>query len=59
MALYNSPDIKLCNGLELVRAYVDDVLIVSNINYVDYLNKVKIVLKKLNALKVAGIKINS
>ena len=43
------------NGLEYIRAYIDDLLIISNGNFEDHLNKVKIVLKKL---KVAGFKIN-
>ena len=43
------------NVLEYVRAYIDDLLIISNGNFEDHLNKVKIVLKKL---KAAGFKIN-
>ena len=56
MGLYNSPDIfqekinKSFNGLEYVRAYFDDLLIISNDNFEDHLNKVKIVLKKLKAV---------
>ena len=42
--------------LEYVRAYIDDLLIISNGNAEDRLNKVKIVLKKL---KAAGFKINA
>ena len=55
MGLYNSPDIfqekknELFNGPEYVRAYIDDVLIISNGNFEDHLNKVKIVLDKLKA----------
>ena len=62
MGLCNSPDIfqekmnELFNGLEYVRAYIDDLLIISNGNFEDYLNKVKIV---LNKLKAAGFKINT
>ena len=62
MGLCNSPDIfqekmnELFNGLEYVRAYIDDLLIISNGNFEDHLNKVKIVLKKL---KAAGFKINA
>ena len=41
-------------GLEYVRPYIDDLLIISNGNFEDHVNKVKIVLKKL---KVAGFKI--
>ena len=51
MGLCNSPDIfqekmiKLLNGLEYIRAYIDNLLIISNGNFKDHLNKVKIVLK--------------
>ena len=61
MGLFNSPDIsrekmnEQLNGLEYVRAYVDDLLIISNRNFEDHSNKDKIVLKKL---KAAGFKIN-
>ena len=46
MGLYNSPDIfqekmnELFNGLEHARAYIDDLLIISNGNFEDHLNKV-------------------
>ena len=46
MGLCNSPDIfqekinELFHGLEYVRAYIDDVLIISNGNFEDHLNKV-------------------
>ena len=62
MGLCNSPDIfqekmnELFNDLEYVRAYIDDLLIISSSNFQDHLNKVKIVLKKL---KAAGFKINA
>ena len=62
MGLHNSPDIfqdkmnELFYGLEYVRAYIDDLLVISNGNFEGYLNKVKIVLKKL---KAAGFKINA
>ena len=46
---------ELFNGLEYVRVYIDDLLITSNGNFEDYLNKVKIV---LNKLKAANVKIN-
>ena len=58
----NSPDIfqekknELFHDLEYVRAYIDDLIIISNGNFEDHLNKVKIVLKKL---KAAGFKINA
>ena len=57
-----SPDLfqdkmnELINGLEYVRAYIDDLIIISNGNFEDHLNKVKIVLKKL---KAADFKINA
>ena len=47
---------ELFNGLEYVRAYIDDLKIISNGNFDDHLNKVIIVLKKL---KAAGVKINA
>ena len=47
---------KLFNGLEYVRAYIDDPIIISNGNFEDYLNKVKILVKKLKAV---GFKINA
>ena len=63
MGLCNSPVIlqekmnELFHGLEYVKKYIDDLLIISNGNFEDHLNKVKIVLKKL---KVAPfIKINA
>ena len=51
MRLCDSPDIfqynvnELFNDLEYVRAYIEDFLIISNGNFEDLLNKVKIVLK--------------
>ena len=48
--------IKVFNGIEYVKAYIDDLLIISNDNFEDHLNKVKLVLKKL---KAAGFKINA
>ena len=49
MGLFNSPDIfqekinELFNGLEHVKTYIDDLVIISNGNFEDHLNKVKIV----------------
>ena len=46
--LYNSPDIfqeimnEIFNDLEYVRAYIDYILIISNSNFEDHLNKVKL-----------------
>ena len=59
MGLCNSPDIfqnELFNGLEYIRAYIHDLNIIRIGDIKNQLNKVKIVLKKLNA---AGFKINS
>ena len=62
MGLYNSPDIfqenmnELCNGLEYIRAYTNDLSINSNGNFEFQGNKIKIVLKKV---KAAGCKINA
>ena len=62
MELYSSPDIfqekmnELFNGLEYVKAYIDGVLIISNGNFEDHLNKGKIVLKKI---KAANFKVNA
>ena len=60
IGLCNSPDIfqekmnELFHGLEYVRAYIDDLFIISNVE--DHLNKVKVGFKKL---KAAGFKINA
>ena len=62
MGLCNSPDIfqekmnELFNGFEYIRACIDNLLIISNGNFEDHINKVKIV---LNKLKAAGLKINT
>ena len=42
-------------GLEYVGAYVDDLLIISNVNFDSHLNRVK---KGLKKHKAAGFKIN-
>ena len=61
IGLCNSHDIfqekinDLFNGLEYVRAFVDDLSNTSNGSFEDCLNKVKIVIKKLKAV---GFKIN-
>ena len=47
---------ELFNGLEYIRAYIDDLLFISNGNFEEHLNNVKIVLKKL---KAARFKINA
>ena len=61
MGLCNSPDIfqekmgELMADLEFARAYLDDLLIVSNGSYEDHLEKVEQVLAKLQK---AGLKVN-
>ena len=47
---------KLFNGLEYVKAYIVNLLIICNGNFEDNLNKVKAVLQKL---KAACFKINA
>ena len=62
MGLCNSPDIfqekmsNLMSGLEFVRAYIDDLLILTKINSKNHLQKVSIV---LHQLKSAGLKVNA
>ena len=46
----------LLNGLEYIKVYINDLLIISNGNVEDHLYKAKIVSKKLEA---AGFKINT
>jgi hypothetical protein len=51
MGIANSPDIfqskinQLMDGLHYVRAYLDDILIVTKINYEDHLSKLDTVLQ--------------
>ena len=47
---------ELFYALVYVTVYIDDLLLISNGNFEDHLNKVKIPLKKL---KAAGFKINT
>ena len=47
---------KLFAGLEYVRTYINDLLVISKDSFEDHLEKVDQVLKKL---KAAGIKINT
>ena len=55
MGLCNSPDIfqdkmnEAFNDLEYIRAYIDDLIIISNSNFEDHLNIINIVLKNLKA----------
>mgnify|MGYP003324213398 CR=1 FL=1 len=58
----NSPEIfqenmsGLMQGLNFVRAYIDDLLVFSNESYDDHLNKVG---KVLNRVQKAGLKVNA
>jgi len=62
MGLCNSPDIfqekmnELFVGLDYVRAYIDDLLIISNGTFDDHLEKLD---KVFNKLQTAGFKINA
>ena len=62
MGLSNSPDIfqekmnKLLHDLEFVRAYIDDLLIVTNETFQDHLDKLDRVLTRLSR---AGLEINA
>ena len=57
----NSPDVfqeimnEFFNGLDYVRTYIDDLLIISNTSLEDHIEKLDKVLSKL---KSAGFKIN-
>ena len=61
MGLCNSPDIfqnkvnELFYGLEYVKAFIDDLLIITKETFEDHLHKVEKVLHKLNSV---GLKIN-
>ena len=61
MGLSNSPDIfqenmsGLMQGLNFVRAYIDDLLMFSNKSYDDHLNKLS---KVLHRIQKAGLKVN-
>ena len=54
MGRCDSPDIfqekmnELLNGIEYVRTYIDDLLIISNKSFEDHINKSDKVLSKLN-----------
>ena len=43
-------------GLEFVRAYIDDLLVISKGNWEDHLDKLETVLERL---KQAGLKVNA
>ena len=62
IGLCNSPDIfqeymgELMGDLEHVRAYIDDLLIITKSSYQDHLDKVNEVLQRLEK---AGVKVNA
>ena len=62
MGLSNSPDIfqekisDLMSGLDFVRAYIDDILIISSSTWDDHLNKLD---KVFSRLSDAGLKVNA
>ncbi len=64
MGLNNSPDVfqekisTLMSGLEFVRAYIDDLLIITNSNWKNHLEKLEEVLTRLmeSGLKVNAVK---
>ena len=62
MGLCNSPDIfqekmlTLMEGLEFVRAYIDDLLVITSGDFTDHLDKSEEVLKRLQR---AGLRINA
>ena len=62
MGLCNSPDKfqekmnELFYGLEYVRTYIDNLLIISNMSFEDHINKLDKVLSKL---KPKGFKVNA
>ena len=62
MGLCNSPDIfqekmsSLMAGLQFVRAYIDDLLIISKDTFEDHLDKLETVLKRLQEY---GLKVNA
>ena len=61
MGLCNSPDIfqekmsTLMQDLDYVRAYIDDILVVTNESFEDHLDKLRVVLEKLQH---AGLRVN-
>lgn len=62
MGLNNSPDIfqekmsELMLGLEFVRTYLDDLLVITNGTFKDHLERLEMVLQRL---KQAGLKVNA
>ena len=62
MGVCNSPDVfqekmsELMQGLEFVRAYIDDLLVLTKSDWDDHLNELSMV---LNRIALAGLKINA
>lgn len=62
MGLCNSPDIfqekmsELMDGLNFVRAYIDDLLAITNGTFEDHLEKLELIFKRL---RQAGLKVNA
>ena len=62
MGLSNSPDIfqekmnEFFNGLEYIRTYIDDILIISKKSFENYISKPVKILSKLSKLKRKGLK---
>jgi hypothetical protein len=62
MGLCNSPDIfqektpNLMMGLDFVQAYINDLLLITNWTYDDYLEKLELIFKRLQQ---AGLKVNA
>jgi Reverse transcriptase (RNA-dependent DNA polymerase) len=61
MGLCNSPDIfqekmsELMEGLDFVRTYIDDLLVITKESFDDHLEKLDLVLQRLED---AGLKVN-
>jgi Reverse transcriptase (RNA-dependent DNA polymerase) len=62
MELCNSPDIfqekmsELMAGLDFIRAYIDDLLVITKGSYIEHLNKLEVVLTRLQD---TGLKVNA
>ena len=62
MGLCNSPDIfqekmsTLMQGLDYVRAYIDDILAITNVDWYVHLDKLELVFQRLQQ---AGLKVNA
>lgn len=62
MGVHNSPGIfqhqmsSLMAGLEFVRTYLDDILLITKNNFIDHLNQLDLVLQRIQSV---GLKINA